>query len=193
MEQAHLKAQQASVDRDEASAAIRPISQVYHPYDLKTWAKRSPLDVCQLIEDPFFTLDTIAKRAGLSESARGRIDKAWRVVDAMLDTVAWAHTEMGVRLSTLTLSQAEKTAVHAKLLPGLYIKLAAEKASKAELRHDLRATSARLLSEFDAAMAGESGFDQDRPGELYAVAGESVLAFQRSSRAIVRQPARTAV
>ena len=184
LEQAELEAHQACADRDEASAAIRLISQAYHPYNLQTGAKRRAADVGELIDEAFRTLDGIAEHAGLTHRARGRIDKAWRVVEAMLDSITWAHTEMATRLSALTLSQAEATAVHAKLMPGLYIELAANKAKKAEDRHTLRATAAELLAEFDAAMTAQTGFDKSRRQALYASARESVLAFQRSSSCV---------
>ena len=184
LQDAEFQATQAGADREEASAAIRLISRAYHPYDLQTGAKRRDVDVGEFIDEAFLKLDSIAEHVDLPQRARARIDKAWRAVDAMLDSIAWAHTEMTTRLSALSLSQAEATAMQTKLMPGAYIELAANKAGKAEDRKALRETSARLLAEFEAAMTGQSGFDSPRRNVLYATARESVLAFQRSSSCV---------
>jgi len=182
--QAERRLEQCTADREEASTAIRSISSAYHPYELKTGRKRTGAEAQKLITDAFFKLDNIAERAGLSDNTRKRIDKAWRVVDAMLDTLNWAHMEMDIRLSAVTLSPMEKAAVRTKLLPGLYIEMAAAKASKAEKRRELRAISANLLAEFDAAMAVVADFNPRRRKELFAAAKESALAFQRSSSCV---------
>ena len=47
-----------------------------------------------LLDARFAVNDSIADRLGLSERCRKKIDKARRVVDAMMDTVALVHTEI---------------------------------------------------------------------------------------------------
>ncbi len=182
--EARAVAQQCAAERETVSEAIRGVSRAYHPYDLTTGARRTPVEVEHLVAECFEKIDKVAEQIGLSAKLCKRIDKAERVVDSMLETIAWTHVEMRVRLADVELTAPERSAVETSLIPGHYIRLAAGKASTAEKRDDLREVAERLVADFAATTSGWPGFDEERATALSKVATNCAEAFQRSSSCV---------
>ena len=137
-----------------------------------------------LLEARFAVIDSIADRAGLTERCRKKIDKARRVVDAMVDTVAFVHTEIAVRIAGLEISPAERTEVARRLVPGLYLERVAGRAKQAEERHVLRDTAERLLVPLRAAGHPLRRLAPETAEQVEDVARLCADLFQRSSSCV---------
>ncbi len=177
-------AEQCAADQEAMSEAIRGISQVYHPYDLATGAPRTVDDLAASIAESFEKINEIADKISLSAKCRKRVDKAARVVDSMLETMAWTHLEMQIRLSVVEPTATERSALERFLIPGRYIGLAAAKAQTADKRYELQLVSDRLTAEFEAMTKDWSDFTDARAAELAKVALGCAQAFQRSSSCV---------
>ena len=92
------------------SQAIRGSSQVYHPYDLATKTTHTADNLASAIADSFDKINGIAEQVDLSAKCRKYINKTTRVVDLMLETMAWTHQEIQIRLSVVGLTMSERSA-----------------------------------------------------------------------------------
>ncbi len=135
----------AQADQDEARFANRGIGEAYHAYELQSGAFRSPEQVRADLVRHFDELDAIAERAALSERGRKRIDKARKLVESMVETVAFAHTRIDGLLASLVLTDAEHRDVRTRLVPALYLLRFARSSPRAAQRRQLEAVAARLL------------------------------------------------
>jgi len=175
----HAKEQQ-----EEMRAANRGISQAYHPFDLDSGTVRSAEQVGQDIEAHFATIDGLADAVSLSQRCLDRIDKARRVVVRMIATIAFFHATVRERVEALGLPEKIEKVIYERWLPGLYIQLAAARATKAERRAQLRAAAAALLpspQEIEALLSPLG--DQDR-ALIGLVVEDCAQLFQRSSSCV---------
>jgi len=177
-------AEQCAADREAMSEAIRGVSQVYHPYDLATGRARTAADLRLSLTESFSKINEIADKISLSAKCRKCIDKAARVVDSMLETISWTHTEVDLRLSVVEPTADERVALMRFLIPGRYIGLVAAKAQTADERSELQETADRLTAEFAATTNDWPGFTTTRNAELARVALGCAQAFQRSSSCV---------
>jgi hypothetical protein len=173
--------EQATEDRRQMKEAVNGIGQVYHPYDLTTGAAQSAGKVAELIGEHFGTIDEVARRAGLSAQSLATIEKAWRVVEEMTDTISWTQERISERLAALRLDEAEHALVTGNVLPGLYLQRVASRASTAEQRQALIEVVSDLLGEGQDPAAPLAHIEQlRRKWIIEAVRGCADL-FQRSS------------
>jgi hypothetical protein len=173
----------ADADRENMRAAINRIAAVYHPVDLITGELQSAETVATRIGDCFAEIDDIAFRAGIGDRQLALIEKAWRVVDEMTDTIGWAHVQIASRLAALDLGPECGDEVVDRLLPALYIERVASKADTAAERRELQAVAERL---FDGCRALMDLADDERSRIVKCVAACADL-FQRSSSCTSRR------
>jgi len=124
--------------QQQATEARHGLSHDYHPIDLETGQPLEAKEVSRRLSGHFDRLDEIAEQAGLSESARERLAKARRVLDAMIATIVFFGRTVAQRLASRDLSPDVSTWLREQLIPAVYLKMAAAKASTAAQREHLR-------------------------------------------------------
>lgn len=121
---------------DAVRQANRSLGEVYHPFDLKTGAKRRPQQLRQSLNAAFDTIETHAREADLSDNSFKKIAKARRRVSGMVSTLAFFWSLVALNLQTLKLPRQLISLFHKILLPAVYLGLCAHKASSSELKRE---------------------------------------------------------
>jgi hypothetical protein len=178
-EQAQLE---SALERQaQATAAIRAISECYHPYDVATGAPRDAASVAESLATQFDSLETVATEASLSERALKNIRKARRVVTKMVATITFFVLTVQAKVQTLTLTTEQEQALYQGLIPAIYLNLVADKADTADERHTLQERSRQLLEPLLDSDSPLAAMDRDEKHLLESVATECAQLFQRSS------------
>ena len=128
--------------------------------------------------------DEIAAEAGLSESARERLAKARRVLDAMIATIAFFWTTVAQRLASRDLPPEVSTWLREQLIAGFYLKMAAAKARTAAQRERLRARAEEVLARARSPDGVWGRLSVAEQGDLEGLAQECAGLFQRSSSCV---------
>lgn len=92
-QEARLELEAANGRRDRVREAIRGLSEDYHPYDLSSGCKIEAREVEQRLEARFAEIDRVVEVAQLSENSRKRIEKARRLIESFVATIAFFHLE----------------------------------------------------------------------------------------------------
>lgn len=187
-------AHQAALDRQaEAHAAIRGISQIYHPVDLATGAARDAATLADQLDATFAVLDQTADAVDLSDKARRHLDKARRILPKMVALLAffWAHVDRA--LATLALSPEALALAREALIPGLYLQAAASRAATPQERQALTGLAESLLARARhpagplAALAPDCRLNLDR------LAQDAVALFVRATSGVEGRNGRLAL
>ena len=178
---AHLV--EASTRREEVSQANRGIGQDYHPIDLATGKKRTPEQLAEQLSTHFVTVNGHAEAAGVSDNSIKRLQKAQRVVDAMVLTLEFFWCWVGRHVDALNLPDDLAPLFENHLLPMAYIDVHLPKARNAEQRQQRRDLHRQLAIELNDSDAWQSTTDE-RKKELQAEARKCALVFQRSSSCV---------
>lgn len=173
--------EEAEQRQTEMADAIRGISDCYHPYDLDTGEARTSEMVASDIKGQFDTIDRIAGEVSLSDSGVERIEKAGRVVTAMVVTIGFFHEKVRTWIEQLCLAEQLEQFILNRWIPARYVELVAERASDSDSRAILRQKAAKLMpspQEIGAMLS--SLCDNDRLLIAYLVE-QCAQLFQRSS------------
>src|SRR5262249_43124379 len=76
---------------DQMREAISGLSEDYHPFDLSSGCRIEAREVEKRLEARFKEIDRVAEEARLSESSRKRIEKARRLIEGFVATIAFFH------------------------------------------------------------------------------------------------------
>lgn len=169
--------------REKMSEAVRGLAKAYHPFDLESGAKRSPELVCEELESCFQKARDVSEDAGLAERAQKSIEKSARLRDSMVATVAFFHAFVARRVSALDVSAPLKECLTTLLLPMLYLKMAAKRASKADDKHALLDAAQALLERIHNLVLWQALAESDREA-LLLFAHECASFFVRSDSAV---------
>jgi lambda repressor-like predicted transcriptional regulator len=176
----------------ERAAAARPermkeamlgLSSDYHPWDLTTGLARSSQQLSAAIDERFLEMDAIAVEAQLSQKATAHLDKAWRVVEAMIATQEFVHVRVRARIKELKLGPELERAALERLVPARYLQRAGTKAARAETRGEIRLVADRLEADWGQVVRAASISDPQR-ALIERVARECADLFQRSSSCV---------
>ena len=129
---------EASTRREEVSQANRGIGLDYHPIDLATGKKRTPEQLAEQLNTHFATVNGHAEAAGVSDNSIKRLQKAQRVVDAMVLTLEFFWCWVGRHVDALNLPDDLASLFENHLLPMAYIDVHLPKAPNAEQRQQRR-------------------------------------------------------
>ena len=165
----------------QAKAAIQGISQSYHPYDLATGAARNAKTVAAELDTHFATLEAVAAEANLSTRCQEQIYKAKRVMVKMVATITFYFLTIQAKVEALSLTSAQEQAVYDQLIPGIYLRLVANKAATAQERQALRQQAQCLLASLQDIDSPFFPLDPERKELITGVATECAQLFQRSS------------
>ncbi len=187
-ERAKKKLDQARLNHETVRDKKAKIGQVYHPYNLDTGERQNSETVSDLLADCFGSIHTAT--ADLTERCKDRVNKAQRVVGSMVATIAFFFQMIEIYLDNMQLSDRDKHLMNNYLIPGHYLKLAANKERNVDRKKQICQKAQQLLSIIDTL--GSSGADCDI-GELEKAAIECAQIFQRSSSCVEGRNAQLAL
>lgn len=184
--EAEAKQQRAACQQrqQQATETRQALSHDYHPIDLETGQPLEAEEVSRRLSGHFDRLDEIAKEAGLSEPARERLAKARRVLDAMIATIAFFWRTVAQRLASRNLPPEVSTWLREQLIPGVYLKMVAAKASTAAQRELLWARAEEVLERARSPDGVWGRLSVVEQGTLEGLAQECAGLFQRSSSCV---------
>jgi hypothetical protein len=170
--------------QERAKAARQGLGRDYHPVDLQSGRPVTADEVAERLAAHFDALDQVAAEAGLSMHAREKLAKARRMLDAMQATVAFFWTMIAVRLGSWELSEPVQQWMCTYLIPGYYLRRAAEKAPTAQQRQQLRTLSEQILARARSPDGLWGTFTADVRADLERKAQHCADVFQRSSSCV---------
>ena len=135
--------------QDAVHAAVRALSDRYHPVDLATGAALSPRMVAERLRAGFATIRTCLCTAGVAAQTRvgEALNKAERVLPSLVGWVQTWQRMTEARVATLGLTSAETQWVEATLLPAIYLHQIAPRGADAARRTQLREVRDRLVNQ----------------------------------------------
>jgi hypothetical protein len=130
--------------QEQGQQAIRGIGEAYHPVDLATGRLR-PLPMIEAaLKAHFDSARALVQDGTLPERARAGIEKAARVLPAMLATLTFFFTEAVNAIAALGLDPVARQQAAEMLLPAIYLDSAAKKAKTTEERRRIAALADTL-------------------------------------------------
>jgi hypothetical protein len=175
---------EASAQREEVKSALQAIGEAYHPYDLETGQIRSSEEVASLLKKQFRKIARVAESRALPPRCMKLIEKARKMVIQLVATIVFYHQTVTSQIEALGLEPNLEQAILQQMIPGFYLQLAASKASTAEEKWALLATSEKLLTplkeggnQLEALPAADRHLVEE-------VALECAELFQRSSSCV---------
>jgi len=181
---------QARLNYESVRDAKAEIGQVYHPYSLNTGEKQYSETISNLLADCFDRIHTAT--VDLTDQCKKRVNKAQRVVDSMVATIAFFFQLIEISLDNMQLSDRDKHLMYNYLIPGHYLKLSADKERDVDRKTQIFQTAQDLLSIVDTLDPGD-GCSDCETGELGKVASECAQFFQRSSSCVEGRNAQLAL
>jgi len=169
--------------RKAVQASNRGISQDYHPFDLETGEKKTPSILAAQLNYHFSTIDNHAQQAGLSENAIKRVQKAWAMVDSMVNTLTFFWCQVAIMIEGFNLNDEMQDVFETYLLPMAYIEVhlpksrnAKQKEQRKTLHHELE----KKLNDLDLWQHKTV----EQKTTLQSQARQCALVFQRSSSCV---------
>jgi hypothetical protein len=184
VEEATQLHERAQSHQTQMKAAIRKISDTYHPVDIETGKLKDVEAVSESLTECFSQIEAVASEANLSEPCLKRIKKAKKVVVDMVATILFFYFSLRAKVEALNLEPQVETAVVEKLIPAIYLQQASEKAKSAEIRHRLRKQSEDILSALRDKSSPFAGLEQEELITIEKVSQECASLFQRSSSCV---------
>jgi len=182
--QAEAEHDRAQARQREARELVRELGTLYHPYDLETGQAQPVERLAARFADVWMQLQRLAATADLPTRARERLAKAQRLTTQLLATIAFFFATLQAKVEALDLPPTLEAALVEQLIPALYLERVAARSTRAELRHQRRALSMRLLEPLrqpDHPLNALPTGDRQR---LEQVAAECADLFQRSSSCV---------
>src|SRR5581483_11563803 len=164
-------------------AAVRDLSDRYHPVDLVTGALLSPTAVAARLREGFTTLRTRVREAGVATHTRvaKALTKAERVLPSLTGWVQTWHRLVEARIVALELSAPETAWVWTVLLPALYFDHIVAQGADAATRAQRRERRDALLLQIDAADSPWQAWHAATRTRVYACVRDCVELFVRTS------------
>ena len=174
--------EQARLNHETVRSAKAEIGKVYHPYNLKIGQKQDSETVSGLLSDCF---DEIHKATtGLSDRCKDRVNKAQRVMDDMVATIAFFFKMIDIYLENMQLSDHDRRLMNNYLIPGHYLKLAASKERDVYRKADFFEKAQELLSIFNRLEDLGEVISDCAKEKLEKAARDCAQIFQRSSSCV---------
>ena len=176
--------EEAERQQEAMREARRSVSDSYHPFDLETGAARSAEHVATEMDGHFERIDEIAGWAAVSQTCRERIDKARRVVAAMVATIAFFHDTVRTWIEDLGLDGQIEQFILERWIPGRYIELVAGRAQDAATRSRLRQAAAAVMPSAQEITSMLSSLCEEERLVIAYVVEQCAQLFQRSSSGV---------
>lgn len=182
--EARSRLEAAEGRRDQMQEAIGELSEAYHPYDLSSGRRLSAREVEERLEAQFAEIDRVAEEAQLSESSRRRIEKARRLIESFVATIAFFHLCVQMWISEFELSGEIEQVMLKELIPALYLQRAAKKLPTAEDRAKVMAVYQPMLERIRGPAAAINQLAAEERAKLERGAAAAADLFQRSSSCV---------
>ena len=170
--------------QEQMRQAIRGVGDDYHPFDLSHGRPCDANEVRQRLTARFAAIERIAEDADLATTARERIGKARRVLDALVAPIAWVWLVIRTRVATLHLSPELERVLLEQLIAGLYLeRVAAQARSRAE-RATITPVAEGLLAQARAPDGPLAALPAEQREALEREAAWCADLFQRSSSCV---------
>jgi hypothetical protein len=170
--------------KETVSAAIRKISQVYHPIDLESGRFQDAETVCHKLTELFRIIEKTAVESSLSINCLKRIEKAKRVLPQMIATIVFVHQLLRAKIDALSLAPELEAIVYQHWLPGVYIERVAAQSKTADQREILREMATDLLEPVNERFGPLKSIAQEDWAIIESVVKECAMLFQRSSSCV---------
>lgn len=185
------KLDQARLNHETVHRAKAEIGEVYHPYNLNTGRRQDSQIVSGLLGNCFDRIRTAT--ADLSDRCNKHVQKAHRVVDKMVATIAFFFQMIEIYLDNMRLSDRDRHLMRHYLIPGHYLKIAAEKERDIDRKALIRQKSQELLSIVESLGADHGQGTDCKIEELEKAARNCADIFQRSSSCVEGRNAQLAL
>jgi hypothetical protein len=182
--EARVELEAANGRRDQVREAIRGLSEDYHPYDLSSGCKIEAGEVEKRLEARFAEIDRVVEVAQLSESSRKRIEKARRLIESFVATIAFFHLSVEMWVRELMLPSEIEQVVLKELIPALYLQRAAKKQPTAEGRARMMAAYQPMLERIRGPASELGKLPAEDRAKVERVAEQAADLFQRSSSCV---------
>jgi DNA-binding XRE family transcriptional regulator len=166
--------------REQVTRSIRAIGHDYHFVDLERGVRRNGRLVASDIQEHIEQVRAIAQHEGLSQTGLERIEKAERVVPKMQATIEFVSRYVGQQVDQLDLTPPATFAVHAKLIPSLYLDRVAQTRTVRD-GEPLRELAERLRAPLFEPGGPLSELSPAAQDQLHDEAKRLAAVFQRSS------------
>ena len=166
--------------REHVAHSIRAIGHDYHFVDLERGVRRNGQLIAADIQGHIEQVRAIAQHEGLSQSCVERIEKAERVVPKMQATIEFVSGYVHKQVRQLDLTPDVSFAMHAKLIPSLYLDRVAQTRTVSD-GEPLRELAERLRTPLFAPGGALSALSPEAQDQLHNEAKRLATVFQRSS------------
>jgi Family of unknown function (DUF6399) len=180
LEAASREHERLAQQREHVVKSIRGIGHDYHFVDLERGVRRNGQLIAADIQAHIEQVRTIAQHEGLSQSCLERIEKAERVVPKMQATIEFVSRYVGQQVDQLDLTPPASFAMHAKLIPSLYLDRVAQTQTVRD-GEPLRKLAERLRAPLFEPGGALSGLSPEAQDQLHDQAKTLAAVFQRSS------------
>ncbi len=158
------------------------IGKDYHPYSTETGAKQDSQKVSELLELRFKNIKDATD--DLSDRCKKRVEKAHRVVQNMVATIAFFFKMIELYMDNLQISDRDRQLMHKYLIPGFYLQKVAQKEKDTERKLQISKKSQELLLVLTQKDGAFSGYSENDIKMLEKAAEECAQIFQRSSSCV---------
>jgi hypothetical protein len=179
-----LVLEQAQADQREAKAVREELSAAYHPYELDSGQRQSPEQVGQRLRACADRLNALAQRIALPERCRARLNKAQRLTEALIATIAFFQMMITARVEALNLSPEWEARFYESLIPALYLEQVAQRSADPAQRLRLHQQAERLLAPLRQAEGPLAEWTDPERQRLEQAALDCAQCFQRSSSCV---------
>jgi hypothetical protein len=183
-QEARLEQAAAVAAGERVREAIRGMSEDYHPYELSSGRQIEAPEVEKRLAERFQEIDRVVEEARLSENSRKRVEKARRVIEGFVATIAFFHLCVQMWLSELQLPAEIEVAVLKELIPALYLQRAARKLPTAEECAKVAAVSQPMLERIRGPAGALGKLPVEERAKVERVAEAAADLFQRSSSCV---------
>jgi len=170
--------------QEQVAGAIRGLGDDYHPFDRHSGAAVEVEELRRRLEARFGVIEAEGEQAALPPSSWPKINKARRVLPALVATLAWFWAQTQELGRSLALDSAQQEWFEQRVLPAAYWQQAAERGRDAADRQELRALAERLQSTAWSEGARPRGLNAEAERKVRAVAQECVERWVRSSSCV---------
>jgi hypothetical protein len=180
--QAEVALDTARQNQETVKQAKQEIGKCYHPYNPETGEKQESEKVSELLESNFEKINSAITE--LSDRCKKRIDKAHRVVNDMVASIAFFFIMIDQYMDNMGISEFERQIMDDYLIPGFNLKQIARK-EKDEIRKGvISEKSNELLSILTDPDGPLSEYSDEKIDALEGAAKDCANIFQRSSSCV---------
>jgi hypothetical protein len=158
------------------------IGKDYHPYNIETGEKQDSQKVSELLELRFKNIKGATN--DLSDRCKKRVEKAHRVVQNMVATIAFFFNMIELYMDNLQITDGERQLMHEYLIPGFYLQKVAGKEKDIEKKLQISKLSQELLLILTQKDGAFSEYSKNDIKMFEKAAEECAQIFQRSSSCV---------